>query len=69
MGLVVEVVSGDAVVGLARLENGLLPLRMVHAVRVVLGLQGHAAVLGVVDTVFAHDVQEIAGVKLDAKVT
>ena len=69
MGLVVEVVSGDAVVGLARLENGLLPLRMVHAVRVVLGLQGHAAVLGVVDAVFAHDVQEIAGVELDAKVT
>ena len=69
MSLVVEVVSGDAAVGLARLENGLLPLRMVHAVRVVLGLQCHAAVLGVADTVFAHDVQEIAGVKLDAKVT
>ena len=69
MGLVVEVVSGDAVVGLTRLETGLLPLRMVHAVRVVLGLQGHAAVLGVVDAVFAHGVQKIAGVELDAKVT
>ena len=56
-------------VGLARLENGLLPLRMVHAVRVVLGLQGYAAMLGVVDAVFADSVQKIAGVDLDAKVT
>ena len=62
-------VGGDAVVGLTRLENGLLPLRMVHAVRVVVGLQCHAAVLGVVDAVFTHDVQKIAGVELDAKVT
>ena len=61
-----ETVDSFAVVGLACLEEGLRPFRMVDGVGIELGLQGHTAALAVVGALLALFVQEITGVKLDA---
>ena len=61
-----EAVNGFAFVDRIGLGNGLGPGRIVEAVGIELGLQGHAAVAAVVYPVFSLVIQVVAGVELNA---
>ena len=53
-------------VGNTGLDHGAGPLRMIHRIRVELGLQGYTTPVGVDGAVFAGDaVEEISGVEVD----